>query len=184
MSTSARGNSANETVIALKPNRREFMYYVGGAGLALLLGQTCAGLSWFTNPGIRYGVESGVFLLEPDILPQMGDDPAAFPDGKCWLVHLETGLLAMSGVCPFDGILIRWVPLNRRYECPHCGGKQQIDGIYIEGPAKRSLDRFPIEVTDRNGRYFTSSDGSPISIDNAKSIVVDTRTRILVPKSI
>ncbi|MBZ0279899.1 MAG: hypothetical protein K8L97_04105 [Anaerolineae bacterium] len=165
---------------SLKPNRREFLYYLGGAGLTVLLGQTCASLTWFAKPHVRYGVESGVFLLDLENLPKTDGQPVWLPEGNSWLVRLPNNLfLALHGQCVRDRTLVKWVSLNNRYECPHSGSKFTLDGTYIEGPARRNLDRFRVEVTTPTGTYTTLADGSPVSIADAQSIVLDTRYKIL-----
>jgi Rieske Fe-S protein len=79
----------------------------------------------------------------------------------------------IRGTIP-EGKLPKWVPINHRFECPGCGSKYHLDGTYIEGPTQRGLDRFVVEVTTPNGIYTTPPDGSPVNIEGATQIVVDT----------
>ncbi|MCA9886693.1 MAG: hypothetical protein KC708_27170, partial [Anaerolineae bacterium] len=52
---------ANESTVRMDaPTRREFMYYIWGASIALLLGQAGAGLLWFVFPRFREGEFGGI----------------------------------------------------------------------------------------------------------------------------
>jgi nitrite reductase/ring-hydroxylating ferredoxin subunit len=162
-----------------KPNRREFLYYLGGASLALLGMGSIGLLARFLNPPLHEGIESGIFAVDLARIPQVGEWPVAFPNGRFWLVNTDKGLQALYGVCTFrEGDLPKWVPTNNRYECPRCGSKFRLDGTYIEGPAQRALDRFVIEVTTSGSVIRTPEDGSPVSIEGATQILVDTNRLI------
>jgi cytochrome b6-f complex iron-sulfur subunit len=162
-----------------KPNRREFLYYVGGASLALLAAGSCGALVRFMNPPLR-GEEAGIFQVELAEIPAVNTNPVGIPEGKYWLVNIDTGLLALRGACNFiyrgipEGKLVNWVPTNQRFECPGCGSKYELDGTHIEGISNRGLDRFTLEVTTPEGTLITASDGAPVSIADATQIVVDT----------
>jgi cytochrome b6-f complex iron-sulfur subunit len=162
-----------------KPNRREFLYYVGGASLALLTAGSCGALVRFMNPPLR-GEEGGFYEVDLDLIPKINANPVGMRDGRYWLVNIDGGLLALSGVCSFmigsrpEGSLPKWVPTNQRFECPGCGSKYELDGTHIEGPAQRSLHRFTVEVTTPDGRLTTPSDGSPVNIIGSTHIIVDT----------
>jgi cytochrome b6-f complex iron-sulfur subunit len=91
----------------------------------------------------------------------------------------ENGLFALDGQCVRDRHLFRWIENNHRFECPMCGSKYQLDGTWIEGPANRSADRYVLEVRTTDETHTTPADGSPISVADVQSVVVDTRHRIL-----
>jgi cytochrome b6-f complex iron-sulfur subunit len=163
-----------------KPNRREFLYYLGGASLALLGAGSIGALARFLNPPLR-GEKDGIFQVDPSKVPASNKWPVRFPSGRYWLVTLDTGLCALYAGCTFTikGFLhetctVKWVLTNHRFECPCCGSKYHLDGTYIEGPAQRGLDRFVVEVTTPNGIITTPPDGAPVNIAGATKIVVDT----------
>ena len=62
--------------------------------------------------------------------------------------------------------------------CPCRGGKFQLDGTYIAGPASRGMDRFVIWAETPHRILHTPEDGSPVPIADATRIWVDTRTKI------
>jgi cytochrome b6-f complex iron-sulfur subunit len=160
-------------------SRREFLYYLLGGSGALLAARTCAGVAWFSQKSVRYGLDSGVFLLDLATLLPDNLQITNFPDGRAWLVRLDNGLEAYFGECTADRVLYRWVPTNHRFECPRCGSKFRLDGTWIEGPARRDLDRFVLEVTTSDSTHTTLLDGSPVPVDGAARIVLDTTRRIL-----
>ena len=176
--------STHPTPSIEKPNRREFLYYLSGASLALLGAGSVGVLARFLNPPLR-GAKDGIFQVDLTTIPQVNTKAVAFPPGRYWLTQVDGGLLALSGVCTFlikgtlaEGCLPKWVPTNNRFECPCCGSKYRLDGAYIEGPSQRGLDRFMIEVTTPNGIITTPPDGAPVSIEGARQILVDTNRLI------
>lgn len=175
------------TVQVAPPSRREFLYYIWGASLALFLGQVTAGLLWFSFPRFREGEFGGVFPFNPDDLPQAGTPPESVPAGRFHVSNSQNGLLALYGVCTHLGCLPKWVPTNERFECPCHGSKFEGNGSYIEGPAPRGLDRFPVTVIYADGTTVsTDSSGGPIPLDPNRVIVdirVDTGARITGPSA-
>jgi cytochrome b6-f complex iron-sulfur subunit len=168
------------------PSRREFLYYIWGASMAMLLGQfTVIGL-WFAFPRFREGEFGGIFPVSPDEVPSTGSAPTSIPSGRFWISNTDAGLLAMYGVCTHLGCLPKWVATNGRFECPCHGSKYRINGTWIEGPAPRGLDRFPMVITYADGSQVeTDTDGSPIPLDPDKQIVdikVNTGSRVLGPE--
>lgn len=68
--------------------------------------------------------------------------------GKFWLVQTDEGIKALYMVCTHLGCLYKWEASNSRFECPCHGSKFTAEGLYIEGPAPRSLDQFSVEVLE------------------------------------
>jgi cytochrome b6-f complex iron-sulfur subunit len=158
-------------------NRREFLYYMWGAGAGLLGIGVCGAATWFAVPHD----DDKLFPIDLKTLPLPDTDPIGNPVGKFWLANTENGLLALYMVCPFERetpTLYKWVPTNNRFECPRCGGKYQLDGTYIEGIAFRNLHRYVIRVTTPYSSRKTSPDGEPVNIADATSIIVDVRRLI------
>ncbi|WP_228845328.1 ubiquinol-cytochrome c reductase iron-sulfur subunit [Phototrophicus methaneseepsis] len=180
---SANANQAS--VDAAAPTRREFMYYIWGASIALLLGQAGAGFVWFTFPRFREGEFGGIFPYNPADLPSTGAAPEWVAAGRFHISNTQDGLLALYGVCTHLGCLPKWTPSNVRFECPCHGSKFTAYGNYIEGPAPRGLDRFKTTIVFLDGTTAeTDTDGGPIPIPADKSIAeirVDTGAKITGP---
>lgn len=179
-----RAGQASQVQVAA-PTRREFLYYIWGASIVMLLGQATAGLLWFVYPRFREGEFGGVFPFNPEDLPPKNIAPATVSAGRFHVTNTEGGVLALYGVCTHLGCLPRWVETNEQFECPCHGSKFSLDGGYITGPAPRALDRFPVEITYTDGSTAITNDkGDPIELDPGKQIAsvrVDTGRRITGP---
>lgn len=192
MATAAQGSTAvvkkaakQEVVVEVSgPSRREFLYYVWGASIVLLLGQSTAGLIWFALPRFKEGEFGGTFRFTGEELPEAGSAPISQPLGRLWMSNTDQGFLALYAVCTHLGCLPKWVQTNNRFECPCHGSKFQASGSYIEGPAPRGLDRFTVTITFANGDVATTpATGAPIPINGREvvSIAVNTGARITGP---
>ncbi len=182
---SVASSQATPSVQVAAPSRREFLYYIWGASIALLLGEAGAGLIWFAFPRFKEGEFGGTFTFNPEDLPAAGSAPESVPSGRFHVSNADDGLRALYGVCTHLGCLPKWVPTNNRFECPCHGSKFQASGAYIEGPAPRSLDRFITTVVYADGTTAeTPPDGGPIELDANRQIAeirINTGARILGP---
>ncbi len=165
------------------PTRREFLYYIWGASIALVTGEAVAGIVWFSLPRFKAGQFGGVFTYEAKDVPEAGAAPLNIPSGRFWLSNPTAdgsnteGFVALYGVCTHLGCLPKWVDTNHRFECPCHGSKYQLDGNWIEGPAPRSLDRFKTTITFEDGSTASTDDtGDPIPLNGKKILKVDINT--------
>jgi len=165
------------------PTRREFLYYIWGASIALLTGEATAGIIWFALPRFKAGQFGGVFTYLAKDIPEPNAAPLNIPSGRFWLANPindgvdQEGFVALYGVCTHLGCLPKWVDTNHRFECPCHGSKYQLDGHWIEGPAPRSLDRFKTVITFEDGTTATTNDaGDPIPLNGKKILKVDINT--------
>jgi cytochrome b6-f complex iron-sulfur subunit len=181
-SETARPAKGEAAVELTPPSRREFLYYIWGASIALLLGESTAGLIWFALPRFKAGEFGGSFTIAGDEIPAATAPPINIPAGRFWLSNVPNeGFVALYQVCTHLGCLPKWVPVNNRFECPCHGSKYQKDGHYIEGPAPRSLDRFKTVITFEDGSTATTdATGDPIPLNGKKilSLTIDTGARI------
>jgi len=167
---------AEATVSADGLTRREFLYYIWGASIAVLLIESTGLLTWFMLPRFREGQFGGTFTLPVDTLPDVNAPPFNFPDGRFWLVNLNDaveigcelmwkapgdgtilGAAVIYKVCTHLGCIYAWVDANDRFECPCHGSKYRLDGRRIEAPAPRSLDRFKLVALDENENVLAES---------------------------
>lgn len=177
-----------QTVEVSPVSRREFLYYIWGASIALLLGEAGAAIVWFALPRFREGEFGGVIPVALDDLPNAGDAPVSIPSGRFHVSHTpEGGFVVLYGVCTHLGCLPKWEPVNTRFACPCHGSQFQIDGRYITGPAPRGLDRFPVTITLADGSTRTNAgDGWPIdisdiSVEDIVRVDVNTGARVTGP---
>jgi len=184
-------------------SRREFLYYIWGASIALYAAQFSGLLIWFLLPRFREGEFGGKFLVSMDDLPDVNSAPINMPAGRFWLVNLDTtqpnelmkkapdetqdiiGVAAIYKVCTHLGCIYAWTDVNNRFECPCHGSKYRLDGRRIESPAPRTLDRFRLEFLDADKNPIPGTQSElvddfyiPVPLtDNAAFISVDTGDR-------
>lgn len=199
MADAAVGADANSGGIS----RREFLYYIWGASIALYLAQFGGLLVWFLIPRFREGEFGGKFIVPIEGVPEINAAPNNYPDGRFWLVQLDSdtpnelfqlapdedqpirGVAAIYKVCTHLGCIYSWTPANNRFECPCHGSKYRLDGRRIESPAPRTLDRFQLEFLDADrtpipGTLSGESDGfyQPVVVpDGAAYVSIDTAAK-------
>lgn len=162
-------------------NRREFLYYIWGASMVMLMGGTGGMLLWYMLPRFRAGEFGGDFFVSGSALPPEGSPPQDNPQGRFWLSHTETGVAAIYKVCTHLGCLFKWVGTNSRFECPCHGSKFQANGLYIEGPAPRSLDRFEVTVVLNDGTEVVSDENGVVHLEDPSRVsefIVHTGRRV------
>ena len=143
---------ATQEVTAPEPtveemNRREFLTYAWGAALGLLGIESGVATFQFLYPRFRAGEFGGDFMLPLGEIPDPTMAPIPKTAGKFWLVTTQDGSpKAIYMVCTHLGCLYKWEQSNVRFECPCHGSKFSHDGLYIEGPAPRSLDYFEVDT--------------------------------------
>lgn len=156
------------------PTRREFLYYLGGASMALFAAGAGAVVYKFVQvPDLLFD-EPAVFEISLDIL-EVDRAPVYSRESGSFLVKLQNGLIALSQVCPWVSCHLRWVKITNRFECPCHGDMFQLDGTKISGRGSRDMDRITIWVETPKGIHHTPQDGSPVPITDATRIWVDPR---------
>lgn len=158
--------------------RREFLYPVWGASLALTTVETTDLLIWFALPRFRAGQFGGQFTVSVDAVPQINGPPHNFSEGRFWLVNLNTSSDRVRNGCiwpPTKKNLLWGWPLstksvliwaaytigtqaNERFECPCHGSKYRLDGRRIEDPAPRSCDRFLVSALDESETVLAAAE--------------------------
>jgi cytochrome b6-f complex iron-sulfur subunit len=162
---------------ALPINRREFLFYIWGASLAMYMATFGGAMIWFALPRFREGEFGGIFTVDPGSIPAAGAAPVRNSAGRFWMAQTDSGFVAISAVCTHLGCLFDWNTANGRFECPCHGSKFTLGGKYIEGPAPRNLDQFAVSVVGAAGE--TPADGlSPISIAGATQVKVNTGRKL------
>ncbi len=162
-------------------SRREFLNYAWLASLGILMVEGAVVSYKFALPILgpgEFGGPISVGLVEN--LPGLGADPEPFNKAKFWWVMTETGALALYKVCTHLGCIYAWQSSESKFICPCHGSQFRREGVYIQGPAGRSLDRFVIEAYDDAGTLLTQTDlnGDPVEIPPGSVVVVNTGARI------
>jgi cytochrome b6-f complex iron-sulfur subunit len=193
---------AEANVQASGMTRREFLYYIWIASIAVFTAEFVGLFIWFAIPRFRAGEFGGLFDVELSEIPPLNQPPTNRADGRFWLVNLDNqvetndlmydagdespikGVAAIYKVCTHLGCIYDWNAANNRFECPCHGSKYRLDGRRIEDPAPRDLDRFRLQAVDADGNVLAESaqsdDGVYLPLDipaGATMLQVDTGAR-------
>jgi Rieske Fe-S protein len=60
------------------------------------------------------------------------------------LARLQGKVFAFALSCPHQNAAVKWLPIDRRFQCTKHDSQYQPDGTYTSGRATRNLDRFPV----------------------------------------
>ncbi len=189
-----------ETAKAPGITRREFLYYIWGASIALALAETTGAIIWYVLPVFKAGEFGAPYTIDANLLPKPDDPPVGYPALRFWLVNVgpqgaarhatreqpedgqvqssgKEGVVALYTVCTHLGCLYKWVGVNGRFECPCHGSKYNTNGTYIEGPTPRNLDRMLVRFVDGSGKELGTTDkiGDPMPMPaGTAQIVIET----------
>ena len=137
-------------------DRREFLNWswrVLGVALVVEAGWTSDDL---LNPSPAQGFGGVVDAGSVDDYLEQGS-VQYFLDGRFYVTQYQGGMRALFQKCPHLGCRVPFCPGSQRFECPCHGSIYNIIGEYIQGPAPRGMDRFPIQIKGRRVLVDTST---------------------------
>jgi cytochrome b6-f complex iron-sulfur subunit len=200
--TEAGPQAAAESLANVPLSRREFLYYLWGASMAVFLAGGGGATIWFALPRFREGEYGGVITVPVSEIPQPDSGPKEYAAGRFWLVNLgeaslqdtrqpaqypvDPGVKALYKVCVHLGCIYKWVPTSDRFECPCHGSKYLKTGTRIAGPARRNLDTFFVQAVDAAGNVLAESEAQMGSLEGSSipipagtlALRIDTGRRI------
>jgi cytochrome b6-f complex iron-sulfur subunit len=80
-----------------------------------------------------------------------------FLNGRFYITSYQGGLRALYQKCPHLGCKVPFCESSDQFECPCHGSMYNIIGEYIQGPAPRGMDRFPITIENGHVKVDTST---------------------------
>ncbi len=131
-----------------KITRRDFLKIAWGAAGALALLEAGGIVLKFLSPKAAEGEFGGVFTVgNVEDFPPGSVTP--FNAGRFYLVRLaDGGFLALYRKCTHLGCAVPWDQTSGRFVCPCHGSEFEPDGMVLNPPAPRPLDRFPVIIED------------------------------------
>lgn len=122
-------------------DRRGFLrtaaFLTAGAGAALAVGATQA-LALPVVTGVRLSPEEKSFPIPANDGVQIDKELDLI------LSRTEGKVFAFSLACPHQNTAIKWEAENHRFQCPKHHSIYTPAGVFVEGRATRSLDRFVV----------------------------------------
>jgi len=124
-----------------------------GAGWLALAGSaivTALGLQRFWYPNVGGGRVPPVKIGDLATLAEM---PIAsvnqdYKKQGFFVVRSRKGIAALSTTCTHLGCILHWVEGERQFKCPCHGSGFSQEGMQLEGPAPRPMERFKITVDE------------------------------------
>ena len=111
---------------------------------------TALGLQRFLYPNAREEPDPRVKVGDLAELSEMPLESVnqSYKKQGIYVVRLRKGIAALSIVCTHLGCALNWVEGERKFKCPCHGSGFTQEGINIEGPAPRPMERFKITVDE------------------------------------
>ena len=129
--------------------RRNFLstgWKLGGTLLAAAAG-------WTTFESLRpfAATAQGATINLGSASSYQPDSATYISQGRLFVANTGTELYALSQKCPHLGCRVPFCDSSGRFECPCHGSKYDLGGEWIEGPAPRGMDRFPLTLDKASG---------------------------------
>ena len=146
-----------------RASRRLVFRWVAWGALATLVGQWSLGLLHFLTPR-RLGAFGGVVVAGAVESYKIGD-VRVIREGKCYVVRVPEGFIALWWKCPHLGCTAPWLPNDTaeggppdsgdraftdkgHFKCPCHQSTYNRYGQIVSGPAPRPMSQFPLRVED------------------------------------
>lgn len=132
-------------VVKKKISRRRFFYLVGWGFIAAFMAGVLGAIVRFFFPRV---------LFEPPTRYKIGF-PSDYTLGvsekfkkqfRVWVVREADRIFVIEAKCTHLGCTPNWLSTEGKFKCPCHGSGFTPDGINIEGPAPRPLERFQVLV--------------------------------------
>ena len=149
---------ANSLRVVLQ--RRSFLRRWGGGWLLLAVGSSLgaggcgnkgrSGKSGFENVGsLKLLEEEGRILQEQfssEPLLVVNPNPKYGSGKDAAKLRRPEKLAAISPTCPHQGCLVNWNKIHSAFICPCHGARFGADGKVLQGPAKKNLKQYDVEM--------------------------------------
>jgi len=94
------------------------------------------------NPRVKVGDLSALSAMLPKSLKEN------FKKQGLYIIRCRQGITALSTACTHLGCTLNWVESERKFKCPCHGSGFSQEGLNLEGPAPRPMERFKISVDE------------------------------------
>lgn len=128
----------------MENDRRSFLNGTWKALGAVLAAELVWG-SWDMLKPSSAGAFGGILKAgDPQDFPE--GSVRYFPEGRLYVTSYQGELSALYQKCPHLGCKVPFCMTSSQFECPCHGSAYNIKGEYLDGPAARGMDRFPVRI--------------------------------------
>jgi cytochrome b6-f complex iron-sulfur subunit len=133
-----------------QPNkkRRGFLIALWG-GVAAALAVLFSASSRFLFPNVVPNKSKRFRLAQAKDYRKDHVDTRHKEDLKFFILRDEKGIAAIRAQCTHLGCVPYWFPNEGIFKCPCHGSGFDMQGLNIEGPAPRPLERFHVEIDEK-----------------------------------
>ncbi len=132
-------------------SRRDFLNLVGWAWLSAALGGWALAAVRFLFPNMLYEPNPVFKIGWPKDYPLLGGLTTVYiglqTKFRIWVVTQADGIFVFHAKCTHLGCTPRWVPDDRRFECPCHGSNFDVEGNVVAGPAPEPLFRCRVSMS-------------------------------------
>ncbi len=138
-------------------NRRSFfgqmaLIPLGFLALCATLGVWMLGVIRFFHPNASYEKQARFSFSSPELLQKGEVDTSFKEDHGVWIVRADYEdqdlVFVLRAVCTHLGCTPIWDENEAKFKCPCHGSRFNIDGMNLEGPAPRPLERVAVRMTE------------------------------------
>lgn len=129
-------------------DRRRALRWLGWGGVWVFTAAFAASMARFFFPRL---------LFEPPTKFKVGR-PGEYPVGiiseryknklRLWVVREQNRIFVIEAKCTHLGCTPNWLESEGKFKCPCHGSGFTKDGVNVEGPAPRPLERFKVALTE------------------------------------
>ncbi|MCP4253223.1 MAG: Rieske 2Fe-2S domain-containing protein [Candidatus Scalindua sp.] len=130
-----------------KIGRRKFMYYGGWGIMGMFFTAVLGSIMRFFFPRTLFEPPTKYvigYLFEYT----MGVSERFKQLRRIWVVREEDKLYVIEAKCTHLGCTPNWLAAEGKFKCPCHGSGYTPDGVNIEGPAPRPLERFKVVLAE------------------------------------
>lgn len=142
--TTSEGKSLDDSKVM---NRRRALYLLGWGFIGVFLASVVGAAIRFFFPRILYEPPTKYKVGFP-FEYSVGVSERFKKQFRVWVVREVDKIYVIQAKCTHLGCTPNWLASEGKFKCPCHGSGFTPDGVNIEGPAPRPLERFKVALTD------------------------------------
>ena len=129
-------------------SRRLVLRWLGWAGIWTFLGASVVSIIRFFFPRLLFEPPTKFKIGSPNDYPVGSISERYKEKYRLWIVRESKKLFVIEAKCTHLGCTPNWMESENKFKCPCHGSGFNRDGVKVEGPAPRPLQRFKVTMAD------------------------------------